>query len=247
MEEGAVRERARRHIAEPVIEGRKAARQSGHHGHLLRCIAHHDLSVLVSCRLAAQRREQHVGVVGHEPVHRRPLAIAGCVEGRLRLIHAQVALVEDPEQLRVDVRELLTRVGIRRVHGRRDAVRYSPVPVFDPLGDRVGEILADHVLERGDLTGLVQAPEQVVERTVLEHHHHDVIERVLRRRFAQSRPSSIHSLGPLGSTALSSRRGPPTPHPTPPAQSRVLSAHSRSRPGSLRGVGPGLCELLRTP
>jgi hypothetical protein len=52
--------------------------------------------------------------------------------------------------------------------------------VLGPLGDRVAEVLADHPLERLHLTRLVQAPEQVVERAVLEHDHDDVVESVLR-------------------------------------------------------------------
>jgi hypothetical protein len=47
--------------------------------------------------------------------------------------------------------------------------------VLGPLGDRVAQVLADHALEGGDLTGLVEAAEQVVERAVLEEDQDHVV------------------------------------------------------------------------
>jgi hypothetical protein len=51
-----------------------------------------------------------------------------------------------------------------------------------PLRDRVRKVLADHALERGNLARFVQLAKQVVERTVLEHDHDDVVKRILMFR-----------------------------------------------------------------
>lgn len=48
--------------------------------------------------------------------------------------------------------------------------------MFGPAGDRVAQLLAEHALEGGHLTRLVQPTQQVVERAVLEHDHNDVIQ-----------------------------------------------------------------------
>ena len=139
VEEGAVGIGARRHVAEPVIERRKAPRDRRQHRHLLGRVAGHDLGVLLDRRLAPKLDGQHADVVGQETVHRRRLAVARLVEGLLRLQLEAVLLIENPEQLRVDVRELLTRIGTRRVHVRRHPVGDDPVlrPVLCPIRDPV--------------------------------------------------------------------------------------------------------------
>ena len=181
MEERPVRERARGHVAEPVVERRKPPSDPGHHRHLLGRVAGHELGVLVIGWLPAELGVEHADVVGEEPVHGGLLGrVVRRVEGLLRLKNAAVALIEDPEQLGVDVRQLLTRIGPRGVHRRRYAVRHDrPVPsVLGPLRDRVAEVLADHPLERLHLTRLVQPTKQVVERAVLEHDHDHMVQSV---------------------------------------------------------------------
>jgi hypothetical protein len=100
--------------------------------------------------------------------------------------------VDDAEQLRVDVLVLLARVRVGRVHVLRHPVRHVPLvgTVLRPLRDRVGELFAEDPLEGLDLPRLVQAPQKVVEGTVLEHDHDDVVERAIP-------VSSVHSRGSL--------------------------------------------------
>ena len=139
VEEGAVGIGARRHVAEPVVERRKTARDRRQDRHLLRRVAGHDLRVLLDRRLTPKLGGQHADVVGQETVHRRRLAVARLVEGLVRLQLEAVLLIENPEQLRVDVRKLLTRIGTRRVHVRRHPVGDDPVlrPVLRPIRDPV--------------------------------------------------------------------------------------------------------------
>jgi hypothetical protein len=87
--------------------------------------------------------------------------------------------IDGPEDLSVDVLVLLARVRVRRVHVLCDPVRNrTPVgAVLRPFGNRVAEILADDPLKRLHLPGLVELPEQIVERSVLEHDHDDMVER----------------------------------------------------------------------
>ena len=119
--------------------------RSRQHRHLLRRVAGHDLRVLIHRRLAPESTVKHADVVDDEAVHRRRLAVARLVEGLLRLQLEAVLLIEDPEQLRVDVRHLLARIGVRRVHVRGDAVADDPTvgPVLGPLGHGVRQLLAD--------------------------------------------------------------------------------------------------------
>jgi hypothetical protein len=197
VKERAVGERLRRHLREPVIEGRKAASERREHRHLLGRVAGHDLAVLVIGRLAAHLRGERGDVVGHEPIHRRHLVGVGRrVEGRDHLLgrHAAVARrIDLAEQLRVDVRELLARIGIRGVHVLRDAVGHDAAvrAVLSPLRDRVAQLLADHALEGLDLARLIQPAEEVVERAVLEHHHDHVVKAVLTLRCGHSRSPFI--------------------------------------------------------
>jgi hypothetical protein len=51
--------------------------------------------------------------------------------------------------------------------------------VLGPLRDRVGEVLADHSLERLAIPRPVQTAKHVIQRPVLKHHHDHVIQRVI--------------------------------------------------------------------
>ena len=90
--------------------------------------------------------------------------------------------VEDPEQLGVDVRILLARIRVRRVHVAGDAVVDHLLVQGLPRQrrDRVRELLADNALERCHLTRFVQTAEQIVERPILEHQHNDMVDRGAR-------------------------------------------------------------------
>ena len=159
----------------------------GHHGHLRGRVAGHDLGVLLDLRLAAELDGQHADEVGHETVHRRqPAGSRGALTDFSASSLKRFCVVEEPEQLGVDVREFLARVGVRRVHVGRHAVGDDPVRrlVFRPLRHRVRQLLADDALERGDLSRFVQTTQQVVERPVLEHHHDHVVQGVLAGRAA---------------------------------------------------------------
>ena len=94
VKERPVGERLRRHVREPVVERRKAARERREHRHLLGRVAGHDLAVLVIGRLPAHLGGERADVVGHEPVHRGHLIGVGRrVVGRDHLLgrHAAVA------------------------------------------------------------------------------------------------------------------------------------------------------------
>ena len=230
MEERPVRIGAGRYVAEPVIERREAPRDRRQHRHLLRRVAGHDLRVLIHRRLAPEFDRQDADEVGDEAVHRRRLTVARLVDGLLRLELEAVLLIEDPEQLRVDVRKLLTRIGIRRVHICRHPVGDDPVlrPVLCPIRDRVRQLLSDHALERRDLPRLVQAAQQVVERPVLEHDDDDVIQRVLSARRAHRNLRMSRITGALPQDTDNLQR----PHHvviTPNRRSRDKPWHAESR------------------
>jgi hypothetical protein len=106
--------RARRHLAEPMVEGGEPSGQTGHDRHLIRGVSGHELRVLVIGRLAGELGDERADVVGKKPVHGGLLSwVLRRVEGVLRLKDPAVALIEDPEQPGVDVRELLTGIGPR--------------------------------------------------------------------------------------------------------------------------------------
>ena len=148
--------------------------------------AGHDLAVFLVGRLPAQLEGEEADVVGDETFHRRHGARRRCVVGRHHLcgVLEAVGLVEHVEQLRVRVLVLLAGVGIRRVHAVGDPVGDDPGrgAVLGPGGYRVGEVLADHPFEGRDVTRPVEAPEEVVERSVLEQHEHHVVHRVVSCR-----------------------------------------------------------------
>ena len=203
VEERPVRERARRHLAEPVVERREPPSEARHDRHLLGRVARHDRRVLVVGGLAAEFRREGADVVGDEAVHcGLAVRVVGRVERLLRVQHRPVGVVEDPEQLGVDVGELLSRIRPRRVHRGRHPVRHHLAlrAVLSPRRDRVAQLLADHALERGHLARLVQATEQVVEGTVLEHHHNHMIKRVV--------PALTHHLDPPTRRRWSTLRAP---------------------------------------
>ena len=61
-------------------------------------------------------------------------------------------------------------IRVRGVHVRRHAIRHLPTAraVFGPRRDRVAQFLADHTLKARHLARLIQPPQQVAERPVLE-------------------------------------------------------------------------------
>ena len=166
----------------PVVEGGEPAGDRRDDRHLPGGVPGHDLRVLLVPRRPPLLRGERADVVGHEPVHRRHrLRVRGRVVrgGHVLAQHAPVAgRVDDPEQLGVDVRVLLPRVRVRGIGVRRHRVGHDPAvrARAGPGRDRVAQLLADHALERGDFAGLVQAAQEVVERAILEHNGHDVIE-----------------------------------------------------------------------
>jgi hypothetical protein len=147
--EGPVRERLRGHVAVPVVEGGETPRDRRDDRHLLGGVAGHDLRVFLIGGLTARLRGEHAYVVRDEPVHRRHrVRVARRVErsGHLLGHDAPVAgRVDDTEQLGINVREFLPRVGIRGVHVRRDPVGHDLAvrAVLGPLRDRVAQVLAD--------------------------------------------------------------------------------------------------------
>ena len=70
--------------------------------------------------------------------------------------------------------------GSGHVHPGGDAVGHdaSRRAVLGPVRHRVAEVLAKHPFERLDFPGVVEAPEQIVERSVLEEHQHHVVHRI---------------------------------------------------------------------
>jgi hypothetical protein len=71
-------------------------------------------------------------------------------------------------------------VGVGRVHVGGDAVgnHFEVRSVLGPVRDGVGQFLVADPVEDLVVVGAVQASEHVVERSVLEDHHDDVIEGV---------------------------------------------------------------------
>ena len=177
--EGPVGHRLGGHLAEPVVEHAERAGQRAEDRDLLGRVARHDLLVFLVGRLSSELHGQEADVVGDEAVHRRPLALGWSVVRRHHLggVLESVRLVEDVEQLGVRVLVLLPRVGVGSVHVGGDPVGHrSPLgAVLGPRRDRVAQVLADDPLERGHLPGLIKAPEQVVERAVLEEDEHHMI------------------------------------------------------------------------
>ena len=160
--EGAVHERLRRHLREPVIEDAELTREPVQYRELLRGEPGHDLRVLLVGRLAAQLAGERADVVDDEPVHRRCRARLRRIPRRGHVLAdlAAVVLVEDAEQLRVRVVPLLARVRVRGVQVRRDRVRHdlSLGAVLGPVRDRVAQLLPEHALEGLAVAGAVQVP-----------------------------------------------------------------------------------------
>ena len=140
--------------------------------------------------------------------------MVGCRAVRRRVVGSHhlvgvlesVDVVEDVEELGVGVGILLAGVGVRGIHPDGDAVRHraSHRAVLGPVRHRIAEVLADHSLERLDFPGGVEAPEQIVERTVLEEHQHHVVHRI---RSYRGHESSLHGGGgrPYAIAALGGR------------------------------------------
>ena len=91
-----------------------------------------------------------------------------------------VALVEHIEELGVGVLVLLARVWVGHVHGGRDAVGHHPAraTVLGPPGYGIVQVLPEDPVEVGGLPGLIEVPEQVVERSVLEEDQDHMVHRM---------------------------------------------------------------------
>jgi hypothetical protein len=112
------------------------------------------------------------------------------------------------EQLRVDVRVLLARIGIGSVYVLCDAVVNDTAlgSVLGPLRDRVAQVLAEDTLEGLHLARLVQPAEQMVEGAILKHQHDHVVEAMLTVRCSPPAPLSRGpELKPHGRTLLGTR------------------------------------------
>jgi hypothetical protein len=216
VKERTVGERLRRHVREPVVECREPASERRKDRHLLGGVAGHDLAVLVVGRLAAHLGRERADVVSHEPVHRgHGIGIRRRVVRRDHLLarHAAVAgRIDAAEQLRVDVRVLLARIGPRGVHVLGHAVGHdaSVRAVLGPLRDRVAEVLADDPLEGLHLARLIRAAEQMIERAILEHDHHDVVKGVLALRCRHFAPPSHRCVDPTDRPGPHSNTAPRT-------------------------------------
>jgi hypothetical protein len=70
VKERTVSKGLRRHVGEPVVEGRETAGKRGQDRHLLGCVAGHDLAVLVKGRLPTHLGGERADVVGHEAIIR---------------------------------------------------------------------------------------------------------------------------------------------------------------------------------
>jgi hypothetical protein len=60
--------------------------------------------------------------------------------------------------------------------------------VLGPLRDRVGQILAQHAIERLAVFRPIEAAQQVVQRPVLEHHHDHMIQRIFPALISYPKP-----------------------------------------------------------
>ena len=225
----------------PVVEGGEPSGDRRDDRHLLGGVAGHDLRVLLIAGLAAHLGGERADVVGDEPVHRRRrVRIARRVERRGHLLGQDAPVagrVDHTEQLGVDVGELLARIRVRRVHVLRDPVRHELAvrAVLGPRRDRVGQLLADHALEGGHLTRLIQPAKQVVEGPVLEHHRDDMIERVPAvRRGHGGTPNVERKLREDPSDASPTSGQLPSPRVD---YFRVLDSPGPQREGERRGGG----------
>ncbi len=187
MEEGAVAEGLGGHSRVPMVEHGELGGEGGEHREHLRRERAHDVPRFVQARLLPVAQSAEVDdVVLEETGHRRLLAVGGGVEGRGHLVDEQVGVglrIDRAEDLRVDVRVLLTRVRIGEAH---NAVRVAPVDVrlhhrAVRGGVAVGaECETFEGLARRQRLGRVEVAEEVVKGAVLAHHYDHVIEAGLR-------------------------------------------------------------------
>ena len=182
--------------AVPIVKHRKFARQRAEHRQVRRRVALHDLAVFIVGRIAAlvigvHSRRFHLfevaDIVGDEPVHGRRRIARRQVVGRLGIATGPV------EQLDVDVRVFLARIGVGLAKvDRRDRPGPDDLPAVTGLVDRrrgdgveqrLGaaagkqqpvESLAQRRIGR-DAIG-VQIAQHVIERAVLHHQHHDMVD-----------------------------------------------------------------------
>jgi hypothetical protein len=79
------------------------------------------------------------------------------------------------------VRVLLPGVGVGAVHVGSHRVGHDLAVgvVLSPLRDRIGQVLADHALKGLAVARPVQPAKEIVQRPVLEHHDHYVIEGIV--------------------------------------------------------------------
>ena len=120
VEERPVAERLRRHRAVPVVVDGEVLRERGEHGQHRRGERPHDLRGLVGGGRRALA-EPHVvdPVVAHEARHRRVDVAGRRVERGRHGLDEELGVrggVDGVEDLGVDVRELLARVGVRAAH-----------------------------------------------------------------------------------------------------------------------------------
>ena len=181
VEERAVADRLRRHRAEPGVVNGERLRQRRQHRQLLRREGIHDDAVLVERRNAFLQLNERVAVIPNEALHRRRRARRGRVVGRLhfrRRLELVRGRIDEAEELGVDARVRFARIRVRVLHigvGPRARARGDRrVTVVDERGHGIGEGAVGEPVEA--LAGGVDVAQQVVERAVLEHHHHQVIE-----------------------------------------------------------------------
>ena len=193
--ERPVRKRLRWHLAKPMVEHGKAARETGQHRHLLGGESGHDLGVFLIGGLATHFRGEGADVIGDETVHGRRLFGFGGVVRRHNVgtEFESVGLVKDVVQLHVRMRIFLASVRIGAVHIGGDGEGDAPPlrSVLGPWGNRVGKFLAEHAVELDVVLGAVEAAQQVVERTVFENHQNDVIHGIGRGEVARIRSGSV--------------------------------------------------------
>ena len=181
--ERAVGQRLRRDLAEPMVEHAEPPRQRADDRHLFGRVAGHDLAVLLVGGLPAELDGEEADVVGDEPVHRRLPA------RRRRVVGATISVASLKRLASSRMLNSWVLVcgysspgsGSGMSIPAEIAVWHDPAlcAVLGPGRDRVAEVLADHPFERLDLSGRVEAPEQIVERPVLEEHEHHVVHRIL--------------------------------------------------------------------